>query len=157
MKALSLWQPWASAMALGLKQIETRNWSTAYRGPLAIHAAKRWTADEREFHAIEHGRGHMPAELPLGAIVAIGVLVDCRRTEGLCPGITALESHWGNYDPKRFGWIFEDIEALPAPIPYKGLQGLFDVADEVFGPGYVAPAAPPPAALPAPRQGALQL
>lgn len=40
MKALSLWQPWASLVAIGAKTIETRSWSTSYRGPLAIHAAK---------------------------------------------------------------------------------------------------------------------
>lgn len=39
MKALTLWQPWASLVALGVKTIETRSWSTGYRGPLAIHAA----------------------------------------------------------------------------------------------------------------------
>ena len=53
MKALSLWQPWASAIALGHKRIEPRHWTTSYRGLIAIHAAKRWTADEREFHAAE--------------------------------------------------------------------------------------------------------
>lgn len=41
MKALSLHQPWASAIALGLKHLETRSWATSYRGPLAIHAARR--------------------------------------------------------------------------------------------------------------------
>ena len=41
MKALTLWQPWASLIAVGAKTIETRSWSTKYRGPLAIHAAKR--------------------------------------------------------------------------------------------------------------------
>jgi hypothetical protein len=40
MKALTLTQPWASFVALGWKKIETRSWATAYRGPLAIHAAK---------------------------------------------------------------------------------------------------------------------
>lgn len=39
MKALTLWQPWASLVALGVKTVETRSWSTPYRGPLAIHAA----------------------------------------------------------------------------------------------------------------------
>lgn len=38
MKALTLHQPWASFVALGMKTIETRSWSTSYRGPLAIHA-----------------------------------------------------------------------------------------------------------------------
>lgn len=40
MKALTLWQPWASLVALGVKTIETRSWSTSHRGPLAIHASK---------------------------------------------------------------------------------------------------------------------
>lgn len=38
MKALTLHQPWASLVALGVKTIETRSWATRYRGPLAIHA-----------------------------------------------------------------------------------------------------------------------
>jgi hypothetical protein len=41
MKALTLHQPWASLIAEGVKTIETRSWSTKYRGPLAIHAAAR--------------------------------------------------------------------------------------------------------------------
>jgi hypothetical protein len=41
MKVLTLWQPWASLVQLGVKTIETRSWSTTYRGPLAIHAAAR--------------------------------------------------------------------------------------------------------------------
>lgn len=41
MKALTLTQPWASLVVLGEKSIETRSWKTSYRGPLAIHAAKK--------------------------------------------------------------------------------------------------------------------
>jgi activating signal cointegrator 1 len=37
-KILTLTQPWASLVALGAKHIETRSWSTSYRGPIAIHA-----------------------------------------------------------------------------------------------------------------------
>lgn len=40
MKAITLTQPWATLVAIGAKRIETRSWATAYRGPLAIHAAK---------------------------------------------------------------------------------------------------------------------
>lgn len=40
MKALSLTQPWATLVSLGAKKIETRSWSTPYRGKLLIHAAK---------------------------------------------------------------------------------------------------------------------
>jgi len=45
MKALTLWQPWASLVATGAKRIETRSCVTKYRGPLAIHAAKEVGAD----------------------------------------------------------------------------------------------------------------
>lgn len=41
MKALTLWQPWASLVACGAKRWETRSWRTAYRGPLIIHASQR--------------------------------------------------------------------------------------------------------------------
>lgn len=41
MKALSLWQPWASLWACGAKKYETRSWATKYRGPIAIHAGKQ--------------------------------------------------------------------------------------------------------------------
>ncbi len=41
MKAITLHQPWASLVAQGIKTIETKSWSTHYRGRLAIHASKR--------------------------------------------------------------------------------------------------------------------
>lgn len=36
MKALSLKQPWANAIAKGFKTIETRTWETSFRGDLLI-------------------------------------------------------------------------------------------------------------------------
>ena len=41
MKALTIWQPWASLIARSVKQYETRSWATQYRGPIAIHAAMK--------------------------------------------------------------------------------------------------------------------
>ena len=40
MKAITLYQPYATLCCLGLKVDETRSWPTTYRGPLAIHAAR---------------------------------------------------------------------------------------------------------------------
>lgn len=40
MKAITLTQPWATLVAIGAKQLETRSWQTKYRGPLAIHAGQ---------------------------------------------------------------------------------------------------------------------
>jgi hypothetical protein len=41
MKTISLWQPWCFAITHLGKDIENRTWSTHYRGPLLLHAAKR--------------------------------------------------------------------------------------------------------------------
>lgn len=38
MKAITLTQPWATLVALLMKLIESRSWSTTYRGTLLIHA-----------------------------------------------------------------------------------------------------------------------
>jgi hypothetical protein len=40
MKLASLWEPWATLMAIGAKLNETRHWYTPYRGWMAIHSTK---------------------------------------------------------------------------------------------------------------------
>lgn len=95
MKVLTLHQPWASLIALGVKSIETRSWSTKYRGPLAIHAGAKkprnvWAQDTPdvydpiamgrylEISEDVHGTGSFLYEWrgSLGAIVATCTLVD---------------------------------------------------------------------------------
>ncbi|MBP0015307.1 MAG: ASCH domain-containing protein [Roseofilum sp. SID3] len=44
--ALSVWQPWASLIAQGHKEYETRNWATNYRGEILICAAKKRITDQ---------------------------------------------------------------------------------------------------------------
>ncbi|MEU0468957.1 ASCH domain-containing protein [Amycolatopsis sp. NPDC006131] len=41
MKAITVRQPWAWAIAKGYKPIENRTWSTDHRGLIAIHAAAK--------------------------------------------------------------------------------------------------------------------
>lgn len=147
MKAISLWQPWASAMALGLKHIETRHWETRYRGPIAIHAAKRWTLEERSFAADQAKLYGIPmlASPPLGSIVAVGFLERIITTPAAQSFISEMEEDWGNYAPQRFAWMFKDIQPLPEPIPYKGAQGIFFVPDDLKQiPALSLPAPAPP-------------
>lgn len=92
MKALSLTQPWASLVAIGEKQIETRSWSTIYRGTLAIHAAKGFPTDARRLCALQEPfrsvlmkagfnvTGPNKADfMPLGVIVAVCELTAVHR------------------------------------------------------------------------------
>lgn len=132
MRTISLWQPWATAVAIGIKKIETRHWSTNYRGPLAIHAAKRWDGQQREFAMIEHGLGRLPKRLPFGAVIAVCDLIDVQPTDELVLEIGAVEKMYGNYSAGRFGWILADVRELSEPVPFKGHQSFFDVPDNLL-------------------------
>ena len=82
MKALTLTQPWATFVAIGVKRIETRSWSTRYRGPLAIHAAKAMPAEARTLCEEEPLRMLLEQagfggadDLPRGVVIAVADLV----------------------------------------------------------------------------------
>ena len=88
MKALTLTQPWATLVAIGAKTIETRGWSTSYRGPLAIHAAKKFPENARRFTTepicYEAVRAHCDAKpgvpgYPTGVVLCVCRLIDCVR------------------------------------------------------------------------------
>ena len=139
MRAISLWQPWASAVANGVKRIETRHWRTWYHSPIAIHAAKRKT----------HAMGHQFRDLfrieaiynafllsdedcwnllPFGAVVATAVLQDCVPTDMITKStLSPTELALGDYSTGRYAWILTDIKKLPKPIPAVGRRGLFNV------------------------------
>jgi len=133
MKALTLTQPWASLVAIGAKRIETRSWSTSYRGPLAIHAAKGFPRDARELSRCKRlgvlfGTDY---EYPRGVVIATCRLMACVSTTELIgksvyeSDMTEQEEIFGNYEPGRWGWMLADIKACD-PIPAKGALGLWD-------------------------------
>lgn len=149
MKCLSLWQPWASLIAIGAKRIETRSWSTSYHGPVAIHAAKHWTRELRDLcfedsfwrvlvgDGVEH-RHHDPSvcdemvhdRLPRGVLIAVAELIGVVPiTAEFAAVIPDDERAFGDYTPGRFAWVMLDVRVLDAPIPFRARQGLFDITD----------------------------
>lgn len=136
-KAVTLYQPYASFMAVNEKLIETRSWSTNYRGTVFIHAGLRLPAhgSPEEAHAREllRGSAHLsdtPLEnLPRGVLLSCGTLVDCvRMDEAYCARMEdTREYQLGWYSPGRYAWIFEDMQQLPELVPFKGQLSLWDV------------------------------
>lgn len=135
MKAISLHQPYASLIAARLKKVETRTWATPYRGWLAIHAAKAWgpaqRASLRGIHELQprlFAELFDPRDLPLGAIVAVARLVDCRRMDEAWIGEQReIELDVGGWEVGRYGWVLEDVRPVVPAVPLRGHQGLFEV------------------------------
>ena len=131
MKAISLWQPWSSAMACGVKQNETRSWPTSYRGDLVICSAKR----KPSLYEIGDIAVHlMDLEMPYGFALCVVELYDCVPTDlfyGATPlTISQAESDLGNYTPGRFAWRTRNLRRLKQPVPLRGYQGIWNLDAE---------------------------
>src|SRR3546814_13394014 len=104
MRTISLYQPWASAMALGLKKIETRGTRILGRGPTAIHGAKKWDED-LEYEAADFSRlFYAPGriEAPRGYIIAAGRIVDFVPVEAHVATILTQAQPPRNHSPNPF-------------------------------------------------------
>lgn len=146
MKAISLWQPWASLWLSNAKVHETRGWSTPVRGTIAVHAAQRLVVDVDSAlcDVIEDEFGCSWNEtLPRGAIIGTLELVDCYPT--ICAGvdIPGVPLHrvavhgddfvCGDFGEGRFAWKRGRYSAFKTTcIPWKGRRGWFDVPDDVI-------------------------
>lgn len=147
MKAISMWQPWASLWLTDAKLHETRGRALYHRGWLLVHAAKRIEPipDGEPLARICGDRlgPHWRTALPRGAIIGAVNIVDCHTTEFLlrkwCPdGGPVSIAHWegyqcGNYGPKRYGIERGPVvKTFAEPIPYRGMQAVpFEVPDDI--------------------------
>lgn len=130
-KAISLWQPWATFMAYNIKTIETRSWGTLHRGPLAIHATVTIPREARMFmkradiNGLVLSLGFTPESLPMGAVLAVVDLQHTRRTKVYRPP-TSLEQLLGDYKEGRYAWITKFMFRFREPIRATGGQRLWD-------------------------------
>jgi hypothetical protein len=129
---LTLWQPWATLVALGAKCYETRSWKTPYRGVLVIHAARRFDAQqqllcrEEIFREVLSAAGyHHPMELPLGKALCTVVMKGAFPTEALRNRISAQERRFGDWSDGRQAWELCSVYRFPKPIPIQGAQGMW--------------------------------
>ena len=149
MKALTLWQPWATLVAMGVKKIETRGWKTPYRGDLAIHAAAKippkWLGasahtepfrDElADIFCVRRDRDDRGGKhvddilrgLPFGKIVCIVRIVGIQETsESLRQELDRRERLFGNYEDGRYAWHLQMVDVIEPPIPAKGNRMLWN-------------------------------
>lgn len=136
MKAITLWQPYASLIAVGAKPHETRSWATNYRGPIAIHASMK-TAHEldrmtSEAICMAFGWPYEPystdtsaasriKDLPHGAVIATAMLTECWQVAKHTPTAIVLRQSNGVGEDK-----------IPIDAPYL-MFGDYDVGRYIWG------------------------
>jgi hypothetical protein len=131
-KVLSLLQPWATLVVIGVKKIETRSWNTNHRGTLLIHASKGKAGsifvDKSPF------KKYIPdfSKLPFGAIIGQVELVDVIRTEALGMSdehinkLTLEEKAFGDYESGRYAWMLEEAVMFKQPFYCRGSISLWN-------------------------------
>jgi hypothetical protein len=136
MKWLSVRQPWASFIAMGLKPVENRSRAINYRGPVVLHAsasapdyvfspnlpqdshlARAAVKVERIYPPSKAG-GTWLAMLPYGAAIAVVDIVGC---------VKGYNSPWA--DPGAHHIILANPRPLSFLVPFRGRQGLFEGPD----------------------------
>jgi len=132
LKAISLWQPWASLISLGLKYYETRNWKTNYRGKLLICSTAMNSKQHKEYLKI-CGQLQLPPwdeiNFPHSCAIALCDLVDCiPMTNEFIAQQSQTEILCGDWQVGRYAWKLENIQPVINQIPVKGKQGLFNIS-----------------------------
>ncbi len=138
MKAITLWQPHAWAVAHAGKDVENRVWrppENLLGKVIAIHAGKR--VDERVIGEMQAGAWYHVSgkcvlcpdakEITRGAIVAVATLGGVlAHQDNQAPPIYP----W--YCGEGYGWVLRGTIALPTPLPCRGAQGLWNVPPDLL-------------------------
>lgn len=150
LRAISLWQPWASLVAIEAKRNETRPRPWNFDGEVAIHAAKlcwRDAVPEYAVPALTHlwaNRARFDGyhanifdlylSLPFGKVVCVVDKRGCVATgddNGDDRSLTRQEIELGDYSPGRFYYPLRNCRRLREPVTCTGAQGIFLLPPEV--------------------------
>ncbi|WP_287149604.1 ASCH domain-containing protein [Mesorhizobium sp.] len=149
MKALTIWQPWATLIMAGVKPYEFRGWPApvAIRGQrIAIHAGARpvkkaeiadliirlrsaeaWsTALKPEALAMLERWHSNPHALPLASIIGTAVLGQPQRAFEIVAEFGARLNDSDRHEHSNWAWPLTAIEPLEPIQPAKGAQGFWD-------------------------------
>jgi hypothetical protein len=142
MKAISLWQPWASLWCSPRKVHETRHWPCRHRGWLLVHAAKHFEkdfgpADPLRLILLDEFGPNWATDLPTGALIGMVNVVDCQPTQTFLGDSAASDDdrECGNFTLGRFAWKRDRFRLFDRPMPYRGRQGIFVVPDALIPTG----------------------
>lgn len=151
MRGLTLIRPWSDAIVHGPKRVENRPWCpprSMLGARIALHAGKKYATDLTAGSIPPSWIPRPPAETPQG-IVGVARLVgfldlregnygqqNWRMSEAhSAASLQTLEVlHTLDRDPwwcGPVGWLLDEVQALPEPIPCKGMLGLWTLPTDI--------------------------
>ena len=135
MKAITIWQPWASWITLGIKALETRThgrFAFLMGQRIGIHAGKQF--DETAIDIAAHFRPEIRAEherqlaaggYPAGVLLCTAWVYD----DGPCLTVDATEALCDT--TCAYGLYLDKIKPFDPPVPMRGYQGAWELPREV--------------------------
>lgn len=145
MKALTVWQPWASLIIAGAKRVEWRGWACprwVIGHRIAIHAGARPVrADEIAdiLARIDAGETDLTPELarallernhirqwPLSSVLGTAII------GAAIPALDWVRAHAPDFldsdriDHSKFAWPLSEIDRFEPPVPGRGAQGFWN-------------------------------
>ena len=137
MKALTIKNPWAMLIALGVKDIENRTWKTKYRGRICIHAAAKpvpfngyingmsFTQDQKKeifkMNLPERYPDHM-TKYPNACIIGEVDIIDCVQNHSSVWAERTYTDHTNIWN-----WVLANPVIYPEPIlNVKGALSLWE-------------------------------
>lgn len=134
MKTLTIQQPFAGLLILGIKLHETRSWNTKHRGKLAIHSSAKMTADGKrtlDWLCKELPDVFFPSSKAMTVCTQLGMVLgtvnvsETVSTNEKSP-IESLERHLGDYSANRYYWKCENPVQFPSPVPAVGKLSIWN-------------------------------
>lgn len=132
MKALTVKQPWATAIISLGKDVENRSRLTKYRGLLYIHAAKTHSQEGVDFLATR-GIFRVPTMATLGKVIGTVDVIDCHHADDCWTGSAdannvAHEEHCSDWAMEGlYHWVLANPKPLERPFPAVGKLGIWNL------------------------------
>ena len=126
--ALSIRQPWAWLILNAGKDVENRDWSTIYRGPVLIHASKTMT--KADYESCQLFLSAIAGEICFDPGLAFPTFEELRaQTGGIVGQVDITDCVNESKSPwfcGEFGFVLANPKPLPLT-PYKGMLKFFNV------------------------------
>lgn len=123
MMAISLWQPHAWLIGRGKESLDSISQAirdAKFSGDWPPHKGSFLGALAEALTLYETSLD----KLPMGGIVAVGVLKAVYPADKLYPKLHGAAKYFGDFGPGRYAWAIEDVTLLSL-IPCRGERGLW--------------------------------